>query len=215
MKYLKHNHKAIFPALFLLAVSLCLPAQAQRLYGGVTVNESLASNQKSMKKMDGAKYDLSANTKVKRDCICFDRNRVELKQIDGRWKLIDGDHWILDFDANENNARQSLKVVQAYNLDEICFIGRNTARPMMYFLSDGQAPQGKLDGEDAISFDTKLVKAEEINGNWKLTCGNMWMEDFGQNKECAQEAAETIKYHGFTKQCFVGRPGPPMEYFAK
>jgi len=170
-----------------------------------------------MKPMGGAKYD-KAQRLPARDCICFNQDRVSVKVIDGNYKIVDGDHWILDFANSADNAKLALETIQAYKMNEICFAGRNGAKPMMYFLSSGEAPSAALKNEDAIQFDTSLVKAEQINGTWKLTCGNMWMEDFGsgaQASNAAQDAAEQIKYYGFTRQCFVGRPGAPMTYYAK
>lgn len=192
-------------------------SDAQMLVGGVTVNEKLPQAKspelKKLNSMGDAKMDKIPAPAG--DCICFNQNRVEAKLVDGNWKVVDGDHWILDFNNNSANAQLAATTIRNYQMNEICFVGRNTGRPMMYFLSNGKAPQGKLEGEDAIPFDTTQVKAEEIDGHWKLTCGSLWMEDFGTNADCAKAAAEQIKYYGFTRQCYIGRPGPLMEYFAK
>ncbi len=201
-------------AAFLLSVS---SAQAQTLIGGITVNDQYLENDKPVTRKlvsaGDAKLDDSALNK--RDCICFNNNRVQAKNIDGRWKLVDGDHWILDFADNQSHMAIAEKTIKTYKLNEICFVGRNTPRPMMYFLSDGQAPQGTLEGEDELPFNTEEVKAEQINGSWKVTCGSNWMEDFARDADAAKAAVAQIKYYGFNKHCFVGRPGPPMEYFKK
>lgn len=192
-------------------------AQSQTLVGGITVNDQYIETDKPVKKSlasaGDAKLDDSALND--RDCICFNNNRVQAKNIDGRWKLIDGDHWILDFGDNQAYMAIAEKTIKTYKMNEICFVGRNTARPMMYFLTDGMAPQGTLEGEDELQFNTAEVKAEEINGSWKVTCGSNWMEDFARDSAAAKAAAAQIKYYGFSKHCFVGRPGPPMEYFKK
>ncbi len=187
-------------------------ADAQTLIGGVTVNDSVpqAELKALSPKIDEAKLPF------KKDCICFDRNKIELKQIDGSWKLVEKDHWILDFAQRDDFASSSYKLIQDYKMDEICFVGRNTGKAMMYFLSDGQAPRGAgSQAEDLVSFDNGKIKAENIGGNWKVTCRDMWLQDFGKSEADANDAAAVIKYYGFDRQCFVGRPGAPMEYYLK
>lgn len=217
---MKQLNPLTLAAAFSIATLFSLtPCFSQTLIGGVTVNDKLPVTSpgvsKKLNPMSDAKYDKTTAQRPKCDCIGFDGNRVEAKQINGSWKVVDRDHWILDFAGNESNAQLSAKTIREYKMNEICFVGRNTGKPMMFFLSDGQAPQAKVEGEDAIQFDNSQVKAEEINGSWKLTCGTMWMKDFDTNAEAAKEAAEQVKYYGFTRQCFIGRPGAPMEYYAK
>lgn len=213
----KFKTTVILSTLFLCFAQENTTAEAQRLYGGVAVNESSIETiaPRKLSKLAGEKYDKVQEDAPGRDCICFNRNRVELRRIDGRWKLVDGDHWILDFNQNEDYARKAAQVVSFYKMNEICFAGRNTARPMMYFLSDGKAPEGNMEGEDAIPFDLKQIKAEKVEGTWKITCGTLWMLDFGASEQSARDAEQIIKYYGFNKQCFIGRPGPPMEYYTK
>ncbi|MBX9688609.1 MAG: hypothetical protein K2X27_18010 [Candidatus Obscuribacterales bacterium] len=207
-KSLKHNWFLALGFFFLAANS----ASAETLLGGVSVNDALP---RAELRSLSPSLDKSIKTPLHQDCICFDRNRVEAKVIDGHWKIVDGDHWILDFASSGDAAATALNTIKTYKMNEICFVGRNAGVPMMYFLSDGQAPAGKIEGEDSIAFDNDSIKAELIDGRWKLTCGNMWMKDFGSSKESAEEAVLELKYYGFKRQCFVGRPGAPMEYFAR
>lgn len=58
------------------------------------------------------------------DRIAFDPATVEVRQVDGRWKLVDGDHWILDFGTSQAEARQALSYVLRYGFRWICFVGR-------------------------------------------------------------------------------------------
>lgn len=202
----------------LLSIQLsALPANSATLFGGVTVNDSLAQSDTQLKAMPNAKLDNTSQA-PSRDCICFNQNRVSVKQIDGNYKIVDGDHWIIDFANSAENAKLALETIQTYGMNQICFTGRNSAKPMMYFLSSGEAPTGTMKNEDALPFDTGSIKAEQINGTWKLTCGNMWMEDFGSNQaaaDAARDAAAEIKYYGFSRQCFIGRPGAAMTYYTK
>jgi len=66
------------------------------------------------------------------DAIGFNPDTIEVKQINGRWKIVDGSHWILDFEDNENEARTSLKIIKKYDFRYICFVGR-PGPSMTYF----------------------------------------------------------------------------------
>ena len=202
----------------LLAITCAPASMAEMLVGGVTVNDALLPSPQPNKlaSMSGEKYDRADSPAQKpQDCICFNRQAVEAKEINGSWKIVDGNHWILDFAANSAEAKMAEKTIRTYKMNEICFVGRGTARPMMFFLSDGAAPVGSVEGEDAISIDPGMVKAEQIKGSWKITCADNWMEDFASDAGLAREGAGYIKQYGFTKHCYIGRPNAPMEYFAK
>lgn len=75
---------------------------------------------------------------IQEDCVGFNTNRIEVKQIQNRWKIVEGDHWILDFDRQENEARQSINIIRKYSFDHICFVGRPNAS-MTYFTTDKKA----------------------------------------------------------------------------
>ena len=206
-----------------------LSVQSAPLIGGVSYNDDLPRAElKELKPLSAkleAKLDISGVRPVqavKQDCICFNGDRVQLKQINGSWKLVDNrDTWILDFGTDELEGQQALRVIQAYKLNNICFAGRpfptgELGHRMMYFLSDGKAPEGPvLKDEDTLIFDTASVKAEQLKGNWKVTAGDMWMLDYGNDQAAAENAAEIIKSHEFRRQCYIGRPGPSMMYFLK
>ncbi|MGY1709854.1 trypsin-like peptidase domain-containing protein [Geodermatophilus sp. SYSU D00758] len=66
------------------------------------------------------------------DCISFDPAEVQVQQVGGSWKLVDGDHWILDFGTAQDEARQALSYVLRYGFRSICFVGR-PGPSMTYF----------------------------------------------------------------------------------
>jgi len=86
---------------------------------------------------------------------------------------------------------------------------------MTYFTVSGQAPSGPLSGEDAIPFDLAMVRAQDAGGDWIVTDGLSRLIDFGSNGPNALHAVALIRHYGFTHQCFVGRPHPPLTYFRK
>lgn len=146
------------------------------------------------------------------DCLPVDANSVQVQQIAGRWKVIDGADALLDFGTSQANADRAKDVIVHYCFDRICFIGRPDP-PMMYFTVGGHAPSGAMPGEDAIPFDLDGVVAQQLAGSWIVTDGTATLLDFGNSKPNALHAVTIIKRYGFTHQCFVGRPNAPMMYF--
>jgi hypothetical protein len=152
------------------------------------------------------------------DCIGFDPQRIQAKEIEGRWKVVEGNHWILDFGSKKADAQKARKIIKHYGMSRICYVGRPSKtgkQLMMYFKIGSTAPAGAFPGEDAIPFNPANVKAEDVGGRWKVTDGSMWLLDFGVSEANARKSVWIIKKYGFTHQCFVGRPNAPMMYFRK
>jgi len=58
------------------------------------------------------------------DCVSFNPNTIEVKNIGGRWKIVDGSHWIFDFGDKESEARTALTIIRKYGFTRSCFVGR-------------------------------------------------------------------------------------------
>jgi 2-haloacid dehalogenase len=139
------------------------------------------------------------------DCLPVDASSVQVQQIGGRWKVVDGGSALLDFGASQANADRAKDVIVHYGFDRICFVGRPDP-PMMYFTVGGRAPSGAMAGEDAIPFDLDGVVAQQSAGSWIVTDGTATLLGFGGSKPNALHAVTIIKRCGFTHQCFVGVP---------
>lgn len=61
---------------------------------------------------------------VKEDCIGFNPDKIEVKKIGNRWKIVEGDHWITDFGNKGDEANNALKIIKKYGFNRICFVGR-------------------------------------------------------------------------------------------
>lgn len=66
------------------------------------------------------------------DAIPFNPANIQVQYIRGRWKIVDGSHWIMDFNQAEDEARQALSYILYYGFRYICFVGRPGAS-MTYF----------------------------------------------------------------------------------
>jgi hypothetical protein len=154
---------------------------------------------------------------VPEDRIPFNRANVAAVQVGGRWKVAEGNHWMLDTGSSQGEAQRAVDIINHYKLASMCFVGRprcGDVTPMMYWLNDaGRAPSGQLAGEDCIAFDRSNLAVVEIGGRWKVVEGTHWLLDFGPGQGNAIAALHFIRKHRFDEICFVGRPDPSMTYF--
>ncbi len=58
------------------------------------------------------------------DCIAFNPKKVDVHQVNGRWKLVDGAYWLMDFEQNRLSAYKARLIIRNYNFSKMCFIGR-------------------------------------------------------------------------------------------
>lgn len=66
------------------------------------------------------------------DCVSFNPGRIQVSRINGRWKIVEGSHWLMDFGNKENEARQSFRILRHYGFTRSCFVGRPNPS-MTYF----------------------------------------------------------------------------------
>lgn len=58
------------------------------------------------------------------DAIPFNLSNLEVQRVRDRWKIVEGNHWLMDFDQHEDEARQALSYILRYGFRYICFVGR-------------------------------------------------------------------------------------------
>lgn len=156
---------------------------------------------------------------IPEDRIPFDRAKLSVAQFGGRWKVVEGNHWMIDTGSSKAEAERVLEIIQHYKLASMCFVGRprcGTVQPMMYWLTDtGAGPSGNLAGEDCIPFNPDHLAVIEVGGRWKVAEGAHWLLDFGAGHGNAVAALHFIRKYRFNEICFVGRPDPSMTYFKR
>jgi hypothetical protein len=145
------------------------------------------------------------------DCIPFNTSNVQVKNIQGRWKLVDGSNWLFDFDRDRDAANKASAIIRHYHMDKVCYVGRPDPS-FIYLLSDDKAPLGKKVGDDCVSFDPVSLRIQQIKGRWKLVDGRNWVFDFNKDISEAKQALEIIRRYQFRYSCFVGRPSPEFSY---
>ncbi len=58
------------------------------------------------------------------DCLFFNPDRISLRKINGRWKIVEGSHWLFDFGNNRREAEQAFRIIKKYRFRYTCFVGR-------------------------------------------------------------------------------------------
>ena len=66
------------------------------------------------------------------DCIAFDPAAIEVKEVNGRWKIVQGSMWLYDFGSLRTEAEQALNIIKAYRFTHQCFVGR--PKPSFHYL---------------------------------------------------------------------------------
>ena len=146
------------------------------------------------------------------DCISHDPANLEAVYITDRWKIVDGGHWILDFDQNQSEAFATLAIMLHYGIDSICYVGRSDPS-LTYSLVNGAPPQGAYSGEDCVAFSPANIEVVYVADRWKIVEGSHWILDFDQNEAEARLSHAIIQDYGFEYICFVGRSDPSYVYF--
>jgi len=58
------------------------------------------------------------------DCVSFNPRTTRVRRVQGRWKIVDGRHWMFDFNQNRREAVQSMRIIRRYRFNKSCFVGR-------------------------------------------------------------------------------------------
>lgn len=154
-----------------------------------------------------------AATALTEDCVGFTPGRLRVENVGGRWKIVEGAHWVADFGANRSAADAGLAVILRYGFTTQCFVERPNAA-MTYWRRGANVPSLPTGaGEDCNAVDPANVRARFVSGAWKVVDGSNWLLHFGANRDAAERAVTVIQRYNLNRQCFVARPNPPMTYW--
>lgn len=205
---------SVSPGQQVRATSQRLPQGTHRVRVVVDPDNRVAEANESNNSMEVSLSYGGAEPPLQEDRISFDPNRARVQQIGGRWKIVDGNHWLFDFGNKQGEARRALAIIKHYGMNQSCFVGRPDPS-FCYMLVSGRAPQGPFPGEDSVSFNPRRAEVKRMAGRWKIVDGDHLLFDFGNKRDEAQRALAIIQKYGFTRSCFVGRPDPSFSYLRR
>jgi hypothetical protein len=151
---------------------------------------------------------------LQEDCIAFNPANITVTQANNRWKIAEGSHWLFDFEGRQDEARQALRVLRHYGMNQTCYVGRPQPA-LTYMLANGAVPAGSLRGEDCVAFNTANLAVVQAGGRWKIADGGHWLFDFEDKRDEAEQALALLRKYGFTHSCYVGRPQPSFTYLRR
>jgi hypothetical protein len=131
---------------------------------------------------------------VGEDCLPFDRGNLAVVEVGGRWKIVDGTHWLLDFGSGEGNARAALHFIRKHRFDQICFVGRPDPS-MTYFKTRGRPI---VDWIDPRRIEAAIESPAWWRGQSELLADRAPAIDLGA--ECAGTGPSPRDVAGFTFQ---------------
>jgi len=68
-------------------------------------------------------------------CTKFNPANIQVKNINGRWKIVEGSHWIFDFGNKGSEARTAFDVIKKYGFNQVCYVG--LPQPSFQYLKAG------------------------------------------------------------------------------
>lgn len=148
------------------------------------------------------------------DCLPLDPDAVSVGNRNGSWKLVQGSRWLLDAGANKAEMDAAKALVQHYGLDKHCFVGRPDPS-LSYWLVGDAAPEGAFPGEDCVSINPNNLTVRDSGSRFTIVSNGNHFAFTAPTKAEAEDVIAVIKYYGFTRSCFVGRPDPSMSYLRK
>jgi hypothetical protein len=146
------------------------------------------------------------------DCVNLDWRDVEARFVGGEWKVVEDDHWMLSFGSRASEARRAANIIRHYRFTQHCFIGRPESS-MDYWKRGDDMPTGGYAGQDCVGNSPDSTRAVFRSGQWRVVDGDHLLMSFGSKGREARRAAEVIRHYGLNRHCFVGRPGPSMNYW--
>lgn len=151
------------------------------------------------------------SSQAREDCLGFDTGQVRANRAGATWKVVSAAVWLLESLPAKGPAETGARVIRHYRMDRQCSVGTPEAT-MHYYLVNGGAPSGPMQGEDCKPFERKGIKVKK----GKLVArGNVLIFDFLGDKGEARRAKKLIGKYKFTNVCFISRDNPRITYFRK
>jgi len=155
------------------------------------------------------------------DCRPIDPEKVEVIDYGDGWRGVVelGNGCVArlhHFGPREAEARQIVRIVQHYGMNQMCRVGLSYDTFMTYGLVNGRAPRGSMPGEHSTAFNPNNIDVKEIGGRWKIVDGSLVVWDFGSRKDDALKGHAVIKKYRFNHRCNLGGyAGRKYSYFKR
>jgi hypothetical protein len=104
------------------------------------------------------------------DCLPWNTARLEVRQVNGDWRIMEGELSDMSFGTNEGDARRALALIKKYGFDETCFVGRpdpsfvyyRTQRPVTGLVRQDLGSAAKVHAPAARHLNGYLLSGRKI-----------------------------------------------------
>lgn len=151
------------------------------------------------------------NGHLRENLVSFSSSQTEIRKVDGHWELWSGSIKIKSLGNREGDAREVLRLLRAFNLNQRGTVGQPQAI-MEYWLSNGRAPQ-KMGRINSLILDPDTLQVANCQGQWCLVDENRPWLTFGARAEDARQALQIIQKYEFTDIIYVDPVNPAMMVF--
>jgi hypothetical protein len=135
--------------------------------------------------------------------VPFDWREVHVRYSPPHWQLVVGAHVLADLGANEQPAREALRVLQDYRFTEQLLVG-GPAPTFSYFLTNGRPPRDVAFGIHSVAFRPEALTVCRLETGWAVCEGTRRVLSFGDREEDARQACRVIQHHRCDHLCWVG-----------
>ena len=150
---------------------------------------------------------------LKEDLIGFNAYNLRIVPRGSIFLILDGNHSVFSA-PNYTEAKKIVNICRNYGINKQGFVGRPNPS-LTYLLRGAQAPVGAMANEDCLSFNPDNLEVQPAGGgSYRLVDGSHYLFSFPNQAEAIQ-SLKVIQKYGFTKTCYVGRPGPSLQYLRK
>jgi hypothetical protein len=147
--------------------------------------------------------------------VAIDWQNVTVEHQANDWTLVADGRTLAHFGANEQSAREALRLVRYYRCTEFCSVGR-TEPILTYFLACGQAPYGLNSAAQGMAFRPQALQVQQLAGGWVICDGNQPLLACGTNFNDAADALQALQRYQFDHLIPVnGTDAGPLHFLIK
>jgi hypothetical protein len=145
--------------------------------------------------------------------VPFDSRQVKAHKEGADWQVQMGQYALLHCGSDQVAADKAVEVLQFFHCNEQCLVGK--PQPFFaYFLTDGQAPHGRMLGLETVTFKADGLRVKQAGSAWTVTDGNRVLFAF-DNEDSAKQVLEAMQKHKFDHMARIGRGETAIPFLFK
>ncbi|QGZ93361.1 hypothetical protein DSM104635_00171 [Terricaulis silvestris] len=152
------------------------------------------------------------------NCVAINPDNLQLVNVNGQWKIMDGSRRVLQFGPHRSPAELSFNTIRSYGFTSQCSVPlispviANPRPTMMYWRGGNSVPvldRNITNPETCAALHPTARGVVNINGNWYVASGNgpgpagELLLNFGTDRALADQALAIIRHYNLTRMCTI------------